>query len=262
MRQRKWKKWIAWELYHKRHVASSNVIHATSIQEADDIRAMHLRPPIAVIPNGVALPENACPEDRVGEKKRLLFLGRIHPVKGLANLLQAWYRIGPLPDWEMVLVGPDNGGHRRVLELLVKKLGIVDTVRFVGAVSECDKWQWYQNSDLFVLPSFSENFSVSVAEALASGLPVVTTTGTPWQEVRERSCGWWVEPSVEALSNALSQALALTDDERHVMGVNGSTWARSRFSWQTVAEELHSLYAWLAQGGTAPRTVRFKSAIT
>jgi glycosyltransferase involved in cell wall biosynthesis len=249
---RGWKKQLAWQLNHKRQLAAASAIHATSSQEAADIRGMNLSAPVAVIPNGVAFPEAVSSEGDRRPRKRLLFLGRIHPVKGLANLLHAWQQLGPLKGWELVLVGPDDVGHRAELERLATELKIADRVQFIGAASEQDKWQWYQTSDLFVLPSFTENFSVSVAEALAAGLPVITTTGTPWQEVQEQGCGWWIEPTVDALTKTLLKATSITDHERRAMGRRGSDWAQSRFSWLAVAEDLRTLYRWVIEGGSAP----------
>lgn len=257
LEHRRWKKRLAWQVFHRRDLTDASAIHATSAQEANDVRAMRLTAPIAIVPNGVALPEYETYRPHPLSRKRLLFLGRIHPVKGLANLLRAWQHLGPMPDWELVLVGPDAEGHRAELEQLSRELGLGDRVRFIGPASDVEKWQWYQAADVFVLPSFTENFSVSVAEALAAGLPVITTTGTPWSEIRERQCGWWVEPTVDSLATALRAATDLSDDERRCMGQRGAAWARSRFSWPAIAGDLQQLYSWLVTGGTAPGHVTF-----
>jgi glycosyltransferase involved in cell wall biosynthesis len=256
MGQRRWKKQLAWHLYHRRHLASAAVIHATSDEEAMDVRGMGLTRPIAVIPNGVAFEERMLLPSENGRRKRVLFLSRIHPVKGLANLIDAWRRLNPGQDWELVIAGPDEGRHRRELEALASELGLMQSLRFVGPVSEREKWKWYCESDVFVLPSFAENFSVSVAEALSSGLPVITTTGTPWRELRARSCGWWIEPTADALADALGEAMQLSDEDRAGMGRRGADWVRSRFSWPAVAAELHLLYRWMIEGGTKPEFVQ------
>jgi len=255
--QRRWKKVLAWHVYHRRHVANADVIHVTANQEAKDIRAARLANPIAVVPNGVAMPDSLLIPPAESPRKRVLFLGRIHPKKGLSNLLHAWHRAEVKEDWELAIVGPDEGGHRGQLEALAQQLHLTDRVRFVGPVDADEKWGWYRSSDVFVLPSFAENFSVSVAEALAAGLPVITTTGTPWSELRERRCGWYVEPTADALAVALREAVGLTDSERFEMGRRGAVWARERFSWPAVASELQLLYLWLKNGGTAPSYVTF-----
>ncbi len=255
--QRQWKKRVAWHTYHRRHVARANVIHVTAEQEANDVRAMRLVNPIAVVPNGVAMPESRLLPENESSRKRVLFLGRIHPVKGLANFLRAWQHARLNGEWELVLVGPDENGHLAEVQALAAELQLADCVRFVGPVGAQEKWQWYQSARIFVLPSFTENFSVAVAEALAAGLPVITTTGTPWNELRERRCGWYVEPTVDALATALREAVGLSDSERIEMGQRGATWARERFSWPAVAQELQQLYSWLRNGGTAPSYVQF-----
>jgi glycosyltransferase involved in cell wall biosynthesis len=166
--------------------------------------------------------------------------------------MEAWQHAAPGRDWELVIAGPDEGGHRRELEALARTLSIAHCVKFAGPVAEYEKWRWYQHADVFVLPSFTENFSVSVAEALASGLPVITTTGTPWRELRDQGCGWWIEPTANALADALRDAMQLSDDDRIRMGQRGSLWVRSRFSWPAVAEELRLFYHWVVHGGTKP----------
>jgi glycosyltransferase involved in cell wall biosynthesis len=249
------KKRVAWSVFHRRDLTRASVIHATCADEARDIDRLRLHKAIAIIPNGVGFPETRQCANRFRDVKQALFVGRLHPVKGLANLLYAWERVDPLGKWELVLVGPDDIGYRAELEQLAAKLKIVDRVKFVGPLFDDDKWKTYSCSDLFVLPSFTENFSASVAEALACGLPVITTTGTPWREVNERKCGWCVEPTVDAISAALREAIALSDEERISMGQRGSDWVRTSFSWDGIVADLHELYRWLIEGGSAPRSI-------
>jgi glycosyltransferase involved in cell wall biosynthesis len=105
----------------------------------------------------------------------------------------------------------------------------------------------------------SENFSVSVAEALTAGLPVITTTCTPWQEIQNGKYGWWIEPTIDALAQALTEAMRLTDEKRREMGKQGADWARSRFNWPSVAQDTRLLYRWIIEGGKAPGYVLFQS---
>ena len=97
-------------------------------------------------------------------------------------------------------------------------------------------------ADLFVLPTYSENFGIAVAEALACGVPVITTKGAPWAGLLERNCGWWVDVTVDALAGALEEALALSDDERLAMGQRGSEWMRAEFGWEGIARRIVAGY--------------------
>ncbi len=115
-------------------------------------------------------------------------------------------------------------------------------IELLGPLSDSDKWQWYVDSDLFILPSFNENFGIVIAEALAAGLPVLTTTGTPWAVLSQQEYGWWVEPSLPALSQALRQAFSLPAEQLQAMGKRGQAYAMQNFSWVRAAEQLLGFY--------------------
>jgi len=254
--QRRWKKRIAWRAYQRRDLESAAVLHATSELEAEEIRSAGLRGPIAIVPNGVDLPPLA--ERRGMERdraRRFLFLSRIHPKKGLESLIEAWARVRPA-GWELVIAGPDERGHRATIEKRAKALGPDAAIRFRGPVSDTDKWQLYRSADVFVLPTASENFGVVVAEALASGVPVITTRAAPWSALAERGCGWWTELGAEALAAALREAVQIGDEERSAMGARGRRLVEERFGWPAIAWQMLAVYRWLAGGGDVPEWVR------
>jgi glycosyltransferase involved in cell wall biosynthesis len=141
-----------------------------------------------------------------------------------------------------VIVGPDEDGYAGKIKELCKELRVEERVKFVGPVSDVEKWQQYVDADLFVLPSFSENFGMSIAEAMASGLPVITTTGTPWQVLRDQQLGWWIEPTVEALSDALMQATSIGELRLKRMGSDARAFVRSAFDWPSAASTLIDYY--------------------
>ena len=200
------KKRAAWALYQRRDLQSARLFHATAEEEVEDIRRAGLRQPVALIPNGVELPDRAR-EAPTGTVRKALFLSRVHPKKGLINLVRAWAEVRP-EGWELVLAGPDEGGHRAEVEHVIRALGL-EGVRWTGEVDDRAKWDLYYGADLFVLPTFSENFGIVVAEALAAGIPAITTTGAPWGVLEERGCGWWIDTGVEPLVAALREATAL-----------------------------------------------------
>ena len=162
------KKKAAWALYQRCDLQSARLFHATAEQEVEDIRRAGLRQPVVLIPNGVELPDRTR-EAPTGAVRKALFLSRVHPKKGLVNLARAWAEVRP-EGWELVLAGPDEGGHRAEVEGVIRELGL-EGVRWTGEVDDRAKWDLYYDADLFVLPTFSENFGIVVAEALAAGSP-------------------------------------------------------------------------------------------
>jgi glycosyltransferase involved in cell wall biosynthesis len=206
----------------------------------------------------------------------------LHPVKGLPRLLRAWALLksrnwesrkqksedGPvkwqkdftgqegrrLGDWVLVLAGPDEGGHRRELESLVAELRCQNSVKFTGELDDVQKWEALAASDLFVMPSDFENFGNAIVEAMSCSIPVITTTGTPWEELRTAGAGWWVEPAVEDLTGALREALVMSDEQRRIMGGRAFQLAE-RFRPRRVGEDLIAVYQWLLGKGAKPGCV-------
>ena len=246
------KKKAAWALYQRRDLQSARLFHATAEQELEDIRRAGLRQPVVLIPNGVELPDRARGAP-TGAVRKALFLSRIHPKKGLINLARAWAEVRP-EGWELVLAGPDEGGHRAEVERVIRELGL-EGVRWTGEVDDRAKWDLYYDADLFVLPTFSENFGIVVAESLAAGIPAITTTGTPWSVLEERGCGWWIDTGVEPLVAALEEATSLSDERRLAMGQRGHTYVEEELSWAHVAAEMRAAYAWVLEGGPRPDAV-------
>ena len=183
LRQKAFKKRLAMLLYQRWDLMRVTTFHATADQEAHNIRARKLNQPIFVIPNGVDIPETLpVRQPRADGLKTALFLSRLHPGKGLLDLVAAWARVKP-QGWTVRIVGPDVCGHQAEVQAEIERLGLTREFTFVGEKNDAEKWQEYANADLFVHPSRSENFGISIAEALAAGLPVITTKGTPWSEL-------------------------------------------------------------------------------
>ena len=218
------------------------MLHATSDAEAVQLRNLGLGEKISVIPNGTEFPGAVFNKSTDRRSRRLLFLSRLHPVKGIDNLIRAWSLIAP-KDWECVIAGPDEGGYLAELKRLHEELGSIDSIRFEDEVEGAVKWKTLSSADLFVLPSHSENFGIVVAEALACGVPVITTKCTPWRELESHSCGWWIEDNVEVLTETLKRALATSSSELSEMGKRGRSLVNRTYTWSSVAKQMKSVYS-------------------
>lgn len=246
-----WVKKIFWPLIQRPAIRYSDAFHATSYMEYLDIRRLGFRQPVAIIPNGIDIPEYR--KSNLNKPLRtLLFLGRIHPIKGLDMLLKAWADLeGLFPDWQLKIAGPDDGEYALGLKRLSKELALKRVV-FSGPALGVNKWSELADADLFVLPTHSENFGVAVAEALASGTPVVVTKGAPWGRVEEVGAGWSVDITENALLKAFKEALPLSKNELNAMGLCGRSWMASDFSWGAVAIKMRDFYSFILLGGAKP----------
>ena len=262
LRRSAWKKRLAALAYEKKNLRAASCLQATSFAEATSLRRYGLNNPIAIIPDGI--PETwiqgggnadrfrskfSIPPDR----RLLLFLSRIHPIKGLPLLFEA---IAPirrqLTGWHLVVAGPDERGHRHELALILERLEIGDVVQFVGPLFGSDKRDAFAAADLFVLPTHSENFALVVAEALGAGVPVLTTRGAPWEELQTYRCGWWVEVNTEAIRDSLSEAIQHPGETLRAMGQRGKTLVAERYTWPLVAQRSLMLYQWLSGRAQRP----------
>jgi glycosyltransferase involved in cell wall biosynthesis len=217
---------------------------ATSTEEMEHVRRLGYTRPIAVVPNGVNLTDQH--RTPAPGRRRVLFLGRLHPIKGLENFLRAWTQVEPShPDWDLVIAGPEvTPGYRDSLRRLSEELGC-RRVRFQAEVSGPEKITLLCQASLLVLPSLSENFGVVVTEALSLGLPVMASSGTPWAGLVSHGCGWWVPLQEEAWVGALHDALGKMETELTQMGNCGREWIRQEFQWSRIAAMMIDLSAWL-----------------
>jgi glycosyltransferase involved in cell wall biosynthesis len=259
LRHHAWKKRIAMSLYQRRDLEAADLLIASTAREAESLRCLGFKRPIAIIPHGIR-PVAEKPADRSSDPAgphrlhTVLFLSRLHPVKGLPNLIKAWARLAP-QGWRLVIAGPDQGGHLQEIQALIRRHGLGETVQYVGEVRDEVKSALYRAADLFVLPTHTENFGIVVAEALAHGVPVITTRGAPWAELETHRCGWWIDIGEEPLVKALQEAMAMSDEVRHEMGARGREFAQ-RYEWSDVARQLHAAYRWVLGRGARPDCVR------
>lgn len=252
MRSGSWAKKIAWPVSLKPTLQGIQGLHATALNELEEIRQLGFRQPVALVPLGIELPAiPPAPSDPSG-LRTMLFLGRIHPKKGLPILLEAWRRIhSEFPTWRIRVVGPDEGGHLAEVQALVAKWEL-PRVEFSGPVFGMEKWKVYRDSELFVLPTHSENFAVAVAEALASGIPAMVSHGAPWSHLETQQAGWWVKTEVSAWASCLQEVLRWPPEALRKSGERGRAWMRTAYTWEASAAQLLAAYHYFLGTGDKP----------
>lgn len=231
------KKHIFYWLFLKKNLQNAAAIHCTGEGEREAVEVMGIKPPKIIAPLGCHLPVIDEVKVRGGvEQRNLLFLGRLGEEKGLMYLLDAWKAIKH-EGWKLTIAGPSWLGYGELLKAKAKDEGITD-VEFPGNADEKMKDELYRAADLFILPSPTENFSMVVLDALAYGVLVVCTKGTPWGCIEENKCGWWIEPnSIEAINAVLTKAMNLPRSEVEAMGKRARSLA-TKFSWPEIAKTI------------------------
>ena len=260
LKYKKLKKSLAWNTYQKRNLRSADIIHACSEMEAENILKLNLKKPIAIIPNGIDQQIKNYIVNQVfcnGEKKdnyffkNLLYIGRIHPKKGLINLLLATKDLLIRENWRLTIAGFPELNHDIILNDFVKKNNLEDYVKILDPVSGKDLFDLYQSATYFILPSFSENFGLVVAEALNFGIPVIATRGTPWEILEKTNSGWWVQPTVEEIKQAINRAIFLKESEYLIMSENAKKLSEN-YNWEDISKRFLNLYIWMLGEGTKP----------
>ena len=240
LRQKWLKKWFALKTYQGIVNRKAAMFFATSIREMKSLRRLGICQPVAMIPIGIDVQDRAKVVARKG-KRSILFLSRLHPAKGLFDLVEAWRRVRN-ENWRIVIVGPDVNGHKFEVQRLISFYGLESDFEFLNQVHGEQKQTCYENADLFILPSRSESFGIAILEALANQLPVITTTGTPWKEIQDHKCGWWVDPCVAEIASAIQEAMAMSPEALNVMGHKGRKLVEEKYSWDKIAQEYSNAY--------------------
>ncbi len=256
----KWKKKLALALYQRNDLAKADCIHATALMETENIRKLGFKNPVAVIPNGIDISEfPLLVERKQKDKKTLLFLSRIHPKKGIELLIEAWGKLPPNTrrGWQVEIAGNGEDSYIASLQQQIEFKKLTDECKIIGPQFGADKLAAYHRADLFVLPTYSENFGIVVAEALACGVPVITTKGAPWQELHTHKAGWWIEIGATPLAETLSQALQLPEEERQIMGQNSRKLVKEKYSIEAVAQQMIELYEWVLNKSEKPKFISY-----
>ena len=254
--QKKWKKRLAWWLYQRNDVQKSACVFTTAKMEAEHVSALGITTCKAVIPNGIETVGYPCESSIEGVKKQVLFLSRVHVKKGIELLFDAWKRILPdYVDWQLLVIGNGEAEYIHSLENRVENLGLKDCIKILPPVFGEAKIKVYQESALFCLPSFSENFGMVIAEAMSCGTPVITTTNCPWNILNDTKTGWCIDLNVDNLERALRDAMAMNPTDLYEMGQKASKLIYENFDYRSVTRKTLRLYEWLLNGGEKPEFV-------
>jgi glycosyltransferase involved in cell wall biosynthesis len=267
----KWKKQIAALLYENTHLRDAVCLRALCEAEAQSIRVYGMRNPICIIPNGVDLPDLAessalevgsLPFQKFAQgRKVLLYLGRLHPKKNVANLVRAWKQTlesHPLSpeNWVLAIAGWDQGGYERELKKLSSDDGLPASVSFLGRLFGQEKEAAYRVCDAFILPSLSEGLPMTVLEAWAHAKPVLMTPECNLPEGFAAGAALQIGTSPEEIAAGLKQLAEMSDDDRRAMGARGRTLVATKFSWPRIGEQMQSVFEWVLGGGPTPQSVR------
>lgn len=261
LKHKRLKKDVAWWLYQRRDLKQARRHITSSAAETQNVQRLKLGVPVTTVPNGVDVPEEppsfASQSGNGRTGRTALFLGRIYPIKGLPMLIEAWSRVRP-EGWRLRIAGPDEAGHQKQVERVVSAAGLDQVVSFAGPIEPQMKSAVFSEADLVVLPTLSESFGMVVAEALAHGLPVLTTTAAPWSILQEQGCGWSVDPTVDGIAQGLRQATGFDREGLRDMGRMGRALVIEKFSWKTIAQLMLSTYQEVLAGDRASEEARLQ----
>lgn len=263
-----WKKKIAEHFYERRMLNGAACLQANTVKELEDLRAYGLRNPICVIPNGVNLP--TFQSTNTQKQRVLLFLGRLHPKKGLINTVRAWANVRKRADWQLVIAGWDQDGHEADLKQLATDLSVPwidlrDTsgslaspkspLVFTGPVFAVAKQKLLRQSSAMILPSFSEGLPMSVLEAWSYRLPVLMTEHCNLPEGFEKNAAFKISTDSKSLEQGLHLLINCLHSDLSLMGSNGRVLVEKRYTWDRVAAEMSDVYRWILGGGSKPNSL-------
>ena len=236
------RKFPALTLYQKAAIKKADCLLATAESERENLLKLGYNSNIKVVRLGIDAEGIAMKRSWV-RTKQILFLSRVHVKKGVNFLIEAAETLRKeLEGYRILVAGEGEADYVASLNEMIRAKGLQDIVQLTGGVYGEEKWRLFQTSDFFVLPTHSENFGLAIAESLASGTPVITTTGTPWEDLKTSESGAWIEIGTQPLVETLRRFLALSDGELERMGRNGRRLIEEKYSARVMAEEIMAVY--------------------
>lgn len=262
LHSKKLKKQMALLLYQRSDLQHAHCLHATAPTEAESIRNLGFKNPIAILPNGINLAEYVLSEKTVAKKnnfskKTFLFLSRIHPIKGIEMLLEAWQKIenAQKADWQIIIAGNGDPKYIQTIQEKIRDKKMTHEIKMIGPLFGDEKTHAVSNAEIFILPTYSENFGIVIAEALACKTPVITTQSAPWSDLITHNCGWWTETNPNSIAQAMENAMLLTEAKRMEMGENGRNLIEQKYNIDKIADHFIHLYRWLLKQDDKPSFV-------
>lgn len=246
-----WKKNLATP-FQRSACKHASLLHAASSCEAEWISNFvgTKAPAICTIPCGIESPPDYTPKANQGNSNNILYLGRLHPLKGIDILLEAFAASGVQEDGAtLTICGRDEAGTLAMLKKQAHDLAIEGSINFLPAIPHNNRWELISKCDALVLPSQSENFGMTIGEALIMGKPVIATKNSYWQMLDEESIGFTIGANPNELSEALVKLVALPPNERIAMGQRGATYIKENLTWDNTAAQLKAQYSLAIEGG-------------
>jgi len=241
------RKFFALSTYQGWILNSAKLFVATSDLEYQAIKLRGLPHPIAIIPIGISPYVPLYPP--TPREKVILFLSRLDPGKGLADLIDAWKLVRD-PNWKIVIAGSGNDQFSEFIRDRIVLEGLESEIKLIGHVEDAEKKRAFDQSSLFILPTYSENFGIAIAEALNAGLPVITTTGSPWKDILTYGCGWWINPGVDNIAIALKEAISCHPSLLKAMGFRGQKLISDKYSPELVKLRAETISKWVVNPST------------
>ena len=261
-----WKKKIAQKWFIDDLLHNAKCLHALNFAEYKTIRSFGLENPVCVISNGIRLDlDNSTKEDyspnllpdEFKNKRICLYLGRIHPIKGIESLIDAWsFCISQIDGWHLVFVGSGDSSYLSMLKKKISQLGLQESISFIGPMFGNQKKVWFKNADFLVLPSHSEGFAMVPLESLACKLPVLLTKACNFSDVAKYDAGFEVDAGVEALTKGLLRMLIMPKYKLETMGYNGYQLVKENYQWDLAVDKLIDVYQWLIGKAEIPDSVK------
>ena len=249
----KWKKDIIYRLFQKSDLENVNCLQATCMEEVNHIHRLNIKTPVAIIPNCLNLDLNIQPRLSPNTIRRFGFIGRLHSIKNIHLLLEAWNNIKPYSkETELYIIGNGDADYEKQLKIYIQNHNLTNIV-FTGFIEQYKLKEIIPRLDYLVLPSKSENFGMVVPEALANGVPVLASKGTPWEELNTYKCGWWFNHN--ELSDILIEAIKLPESKRIEMGNKGRELVKNKYSMKKVSMQMERLYSWILTKENKPEFV-------